>query len=81
MKILFVYCIMVKIYFSYMFYGLVVGILLVGLFSNKTKTMIHYPTPHNVGRIIYKDKENRCFRYNAYRTACSKNNQIIVPSA
>jgi hypothetical protein len=63
-----------------MFYGLLTGLLVIGLLAGSQKKIIHYPTPFNVGKVVYQDKENNCFIYKAYRTKCKKNNQVIIPS-
>lgn len=71
---------MIKVDFFYVFYGFLCGLVLIGLFHKKDKVIIQYPTPFNVGKITYKDRNNKCFKYKAFRTSCLKNNQIIVPS-
>lgn len=71
---------MVKISVPYLFYGFLFGILAIGLFYKKQKILIQYPTPTNVNKIIYKDLDNKCFKYKAIRTKCSSKNQVIVPN-
>jgi hypothetical protein len=71
---------MVKVSFLYMFYGFLFGLLVMGLFYKKNKIIIQYPTPTNVNKVVYKDNDERCFKYKAFRTKCSNKNQVIVPS-
>lgn len=71
---------MVKVSFLYMFYGFLFGLLVMGLFYKKQKIIIQYPTPTNVNKIVYRDLEDKCFKYKAIRTKCSSANQVILPS-
>lgn len=71
---------MIPISFSYLFYGFIFGLLLMSLFYKKNKVFIQYPTPSNVGKIIYRDMDDKCFKYRAIRTKCSPQNQVILPN-
>jgi hypothetical protein len=71
---------MITISFPYLFYGFIFGLIILSLFYKKNKVFIQYPTPHNVGKVIYKDLDNKCFKYKAIRTQCATNNQVILPN-
>lgn len=71
---------MVRLSYSALFFGFLCGLFLIGIFHKKEKIIIQYPTPTNAGKIIYKDLQDKCFKYHSIRTKCSENNQVIIPS-
>ena len=54
-----------------------IGILLVYLLTPVPKIVIRYPTPENSGKIIYKDDNNVCYKYNAIKIQCPKDKSKI----
>jgi hypothetical protein len=54
-------------------FGLVFGI--VGIYFMKPQeTIIYkYPTPDNVGKLTYKDKNGVCYKYTGKEVDCDKN--------
>jgi hypothetical protein len=71
---------MLDISYSSLFFGFLTGLFLIGIFHKKEKVIIQYPTPTNAGKIIYKDMQDKCFKYHSIRTKCSNKNKIILPS-
>jgi hypothetical protein len=54
-------------------FGIVIGIIAI-LFIKPSKNVIHkYPTPSTAGKLIYKDKNGVCYKYNAKQLECDKN--------
>lgn len=53
--------------------GIVIGIIGI-LFIKPSKNVIHkYPTPETAGKLVYKDKNGVCYKYNAKQVECDKN--------
>lgn len=43
-------------------------------FVNPPKTIINkYPTPESAAKLVYKDKNGVCYKYNAKQVDCDKN--------
>jgi hypothetical protein len=51
--------------------SLVVGIFFVYLFQPELNVIYVYPTPDNQNKILYKDKTDNCFKFNAEEVECS----------
>ena len=45
--------------------SLAIGILFVYLFKPELNVIYVYPTPDNQNKILYKDKTDNCFKFNA----------------
>ena len=45
--------------------SLAIGILFVYLFQPELNVIYVYPTPDNQNKILYKDKTDNCFKFNA----------------
>lgn len=57
----------------YLLIGIIIGVIAI-LFINPEKSVIFkYPTPDNSGKLIYKDKNNVCYKYSANAVDCDKN--------
>jgi hypothetical protein len=53
--------------------GLALGIIGI-LFIDPDKRIIYkYPNPENAGKITYKDNNGVCYKYNANKVNCDKN--------
>ena len=48
-----------------------VGILYVYLSAPKPKIIIKYPTPYNVNKVVYKNENDICYKYNAEEIMCN----------
>jgi hypothetical protein len=47
------------------------GIIYVYISSPPTRNIIKYPTPYNANKIVYKNLDNQCYKYNAEEVKCS----------
>ncbi len=47
-----------------------IGIFITYIYSPPKKIIIKWPTPENVGKVIYKDKAETCYKYNSKEVAC-----------
>jgi hypothetical protein len=50
--------------------SLAIGILFVYLFQPEMNVIYVYPTPDNQNKILYKDKTDNCFKFNAEEVDC-----------
>jgi hypothetical protein len=50
--------------------SLAIGILFVYLFQPELNVIYVYPTPDNQNKILYKDKTENCFKFNAEEVEC-----------
>jgi hypothetical protein len=54
-----------------------IGLFFVYVYGPEMKTIYIYPSPENIDKIIFKDKADNCFRYEANEVECPKNNSIL----
>jgi len=47
-----------------------IGLLITYATSKPKKIVIKWPTPENVGKIIYKDNSENCYKYEANEVPC-----------
>jgi hypothetical protein len=57
--------------------SLAIGIFMVYITNSPQDVIYVYPTPDNVDKLQYKDKQNNCFEYNATHIKCPKNKEDI----
>jgi hypothetical protein len=41
------------------------------------KTIFIYPSPENINKVIFKDKADNCFTFEAHEITCPKNESLI----
>ena len=49
----------------FFFIGLFIGFFIIYINSPIPEIIIQYPTPKNAGNIVYKDKDDVCYKYKA----------------
>lgn len=54
-----------------------IGLFFVYIYGPEMKTIYIYPSPENIDKIIFKDKADNCFRYEANEIECPKDNSIL----
>ena len=57
--------------------SLAIGILFVYLFQPELNIIYVYPTPDNENKILYKDKTDNCFKFNAEEVECPRDKTKI----
>jgi hypothetical protein len=57
---------------SYFFVAFFIGMFLVYISVPTPEVIIRYPTPHNSGKMTYKDTADMCYVYDAKEVECSK---------
>lgn len=59
--------------------GIVIGFISVVLVRPSKNVVYKYPTAENAGKIIYKDKNDVCYKYNFTEVDCNKNGDRLKP--
>jgi len=50
-----------------------IGILYVYISTPKAKIVIKYPTPYNSNKIVYRNDNDICYKYNVEEVKCTDN--------
>ena len=58
--------------------SLAIGIFFVYISSPEPQTLIIYPTPDNVYKILYKDQTDTCYKFDANETSCPTRESEIM---
>ena len=53
--------------------GLIIGIVGIYIVKPVQNIIYKYPSPENVGKLTYKDKNGVCYIYNSKEVDCDKN--------
>jgi len=61
------------------FISFCIGMFMVYITMPLPEIIIRYPTPHNAGKIIYKDSADMCYVYDAREVNCPKEGIIKTP--
>ena len=56
--------------FRIFFISLAIGLFFVYLYRPESTIIYVYPTPDNQNKILYKDKTDNCFKFNAEEVEC-----------
>lgn len=64
---------------KHFFVAFFLGIFMVYITVPLPEVIIKYPTPHNSGKIIYKDSADTCYIYKATETSCPIKGGIVSP--
>jgi hypothetical protein len=54
-----------------------VGIFFIYILGPEMKTIMVYPTPENVDKILFKDKADNCFSFEETEVECPINESLI----
>lgn len=55
------------------------GMLYCYLSVPQPEIVYKFPNPSNVGKIVYRDPDNQCFKYRADKVACPRDQSLIRP--
>lgn len=64
---------------QYFFISFFIGILLVYISVPTPEVILRYPTPHNAGKLVYKDDADMCYVYDSKEIACPSSGVIDTP--
>ena len=59
------------------FISLAIGLLIFYVIAPQKRVIIKYPNPDNVGKVVYKDESENCFKYSAEEVKCPKDKDQI----
>lgn len=68
-----------KIHPLYFFIAFAVGLMLCYVTNPKPDVVVKFPSPYNAGQVIYKDKANQCYKYQADKVSCPADKKLIKP--
>jgi hypothetical protein len=57
--------------------GLLLGIVGIYFIKPQETIVYKYPTPENAGKLIYKDKNGVCYKYNVKTVGCDSNQERL----
>lgn len=57
--------------------GFALGMLYVYATQPVPKIIIKHPTPKNVGKVVYHDNNEKCYKYMADEIQCPDSDQIV----
>ena len=54
-----------------------IGLFFAYIYGPEMKTIYIYPSPENIDKVIFKDKADNCFSFQANEVECPKNQSIL----
>lgn len=54
----------------YFFLSFAIGILIVYMMTPPPEIVLKFPSPYNAGKVVYKDKSDACYEYEAEKVEC-----------
>lgn len=63
----------------YFFVSLAIGFLLVYIMTPPPNVVVKFPSPYNAGKVVYKDKSDTCYKYDAEKQTCPADKTLIKP--
>lgn len=70
---------MLQIHFTYFLLSFAIGIFVVYVITPPPEVVIKFPSPYNVGKVVYKDKANSCYEYTAEKVSCTADKSLVKP--
>jgi hypothetical protein len=64
---------------KYFFVAFFIGMFLVYITVPTPEVIIRYPTPHNAGKVVYKDSADVCYVYDSKEVGCPSSGVIETP--
>jgi hypothetical protein len=55
---------------TYFFGAFAIGLLMCYIITPSPNVVVKFPSPFNAGQVVYKDKANSCFKFNADKVSC-----------
>ena len=59
-------------------FGLIAGLLLIIFFKPEKDTFYKYPHPQTVEKLVYKDRNGSCYKYNVNEVNCDDNEGTLT---
>jgi hypothetical protein len=61
----------------YFFMAFGIGLLACYIMAPKRDVVVKFPSPYNAGKIVYRDKADTCYTYQAEKQACPMDRSLI----
>jgi hypothetical protein len=61
----------------YFFIAFAVGLLLCYVYNPSPEVIVKFPSPYNAGNIVYKDKADSCYKFDASKVSCPVDTNLI----
>lgn len=59
--------------------ALLIGIVMIHLYSPPPQIVYKYPTPYNLEEVTYKDASGTCYKYDMTEIDCPADKKLIKP--
>jgi hypothetical protein len=56
-----------------------IGVAFVYITKPEARIVIKFPSPHNAGKVVYRDDKNQCYMYRADKETCPVDTKKIKP--
>ena len=56
-----------------------IGMLAVYLTAPAPTIVVKFPSPYNVGKVMYRDQADNCYKYGAEEVKCPSDQSVIKP--
>jgi hypothetical protein len=66
-----------KIHAFYFFLAFAIGLFFCYITSPKPELVLKFPSPYNVGKVVYHDKANNCYKYKADKVECPADKKLV----
>jgi hypothetical protein len=53
--------------------GIAIGIIILYVYNGDKAEIVKFPHPENVGKLVYKDNNNLCYKFKAKEVDCAEN--------
>lgn len=63
----------------FFFVSFAVGLLFCYIVSPNPQVIMKFPSPYNAGQVLYKDKSDQCYKYQADKVSCPADQKLIKP--
>ena len=64
---------------KWFFAAFAAGLLYCYLVMPAPEVVVKFPSPYNAGQVVYRDKADTCFTYNASEVTCPTDKSLIKP--
>jgi anaerobic selenocysteine-containing dehydrogenase len=61
-----------RINLPYFITAFAIGLLFCYVSTPPPQVVVKFPSPHNAGKVVYKDKSDTCYMYHTDRSTCPK---------
>jgi hypothetical protein len=68
-----------KINFTVFIIAFAIGLFFCYIITPAPELVIKFPSPYNAGKVVYRDKADSCYIYNADKVQCPTDKSLIKP--